>query len=232
MAMGGLWGSVLMTICMSVPNQEAAFPAVIISEATFVFLYALYSKRIYSLGVHINVKYDGFVQYMPYAALIILMIPISVYLVIIYSPDLIPYYTISSVVGSVFLLLGEAYFYYVLYRKIHFMLDQRPKLKSTLLTQITVAYVFSLIGDFTSITLKFIIPVTDLYVRYLMVSVRILFVIDFYRYIVQDINKGFETGVSLIELEYKDEDENNCGNEIILRGDSHLHIERHIVQSV
>eukprot|EP00835_Amoeboradix_gromovi_P000465 NODE_16_length_41655_cov_0.272813.p16 type:complete len:243 gc:universal NODE_16_length_41655_cov_0.272813:4611-3883(-) len=181
----------IFSISLSIYWQIASIPAVIFAEIAHLFVYLLYIRRISSLGRNIRVKFEGGIKVIPFLIVFILSFPLSVYVMFIYGV-LNRYFIYVLVVSSICRIVSlavEIYLFAVLVLKIKLMMELRSNLIKTLLIQSISSFAIIILGEATIIVLNYIIPIAGFYFRYILLKVRILLIVDFYRYIIRDLNR-------------------------------------------
>eukprot|EP00835_Amoeboradix_gromovi_P004655 NODE_375_length_9841_cov_0.151098.p3 type:complete len:270 gc:universal NODE_375_length_9841_cov_0.151098:8713-9522(+) len=167
-----------------------------ISELTLFLLYSLYLERIKSLG-HVRVKYDSLIFFVPITVVTIHIGPSAAYILASLEPKYRELFRVLNCIVSLLLLFSESYCFAILIKKMTLMMELRNTLKKVLVKQIVTAYCITILGDVTIVVLNFYDPFFGVSLRYVMISFKVLFVIDYYRYVVAEMNRGSDSGMIL-----------------------------------
>ena len=166
-------------------SKVASFTAAMFAEITYFAVFSLYVKRIQSLGG--RVTYDSLIEFVPFIVIVSTIPSVSAFVLISFINSYVFYFTIASSIGYFSVILLEVYCYYILYIKIIFMLEFRPKLQKILKIQVSLSLLIAMLGTTAMLILKFYYPLIGLAIHYCTMSLRITFLIDFYRYLINDI---------------------------------------------
>ena len=185
----------LKTLFISLAVPFNVIPAALCGELANLTLYLLFAKRIESLGP--PVAYESLVWYIPYFMILILMIPTSTYIMTVFDQCYLLGHRWAFVGASIVTLLVEIYLLIILIKKVLFMLEYRPKIQHILITQSVVAFVTVALTEIVNMVL--IILKYPNYIVYnldsIATSTRVLFIIDFYRYLVVDMTRVGDSGI-------------------------------------
>ena len=184
------FGTPLITIVLIMLTEYFQYSNYVNSVAIglcYFILYLLYSRRIKSLGLRVN--YEGLVHFIPYIVLFVSLAPIASFLL---TKTMTSRYQlwlkIAFVIHWTIFLSCEIFCYAILLQKLKLMLEYRPHVKRILMIQTSVALVVRIFIDLIFLFLGLLDFGTFYNLRAYIVSLQVLFVVDFYRRLVKDIN--------------------------------------------
>eukprot|EP00835_Amoeboradix_gromovi_P000776 NODE_29_length_33183_cov_0.333666.p10 type:complete len:257 gc:universal NODE_29_length_33183_cov_0.333666:3708-2938(-) len=206
------WFSIFCLLCCSIhstvkfilDNEVATLTAALISKLTLFLLYSLYVERLNSLGKHIRVRYDRLIKFMPIIVVLLQVAPAADFML---SSDGIfrwGKFGFVTTIVSFLLLLAETYCFFILRSKMLLMLELRHTLKTALIKQVRVAYIVTVIGDLSAIVITFIDPLLGITLTYFLISIKVVFVLDYFRHVILEMIQENDSGISLQIIEFRD----------------------------
>ncbi len=171
---------------LMIPNPIALFPAFILTFICYMVLYYLYWLRIKSLG-QVQSGLERCVIYIPIGLIVCLLTPMAAYILTTINHSYYTFYNWSSTVIWVILLLAESFCFFILVRKLLFMLEFRVNLQKVLLLQTSACYLIACMGHVGIYLMKYYAPYAEVMLWAIMLELRVLFVVDFYRYLISEL---------------------------------------------
>ena len=134
-------------------------------------------------------KFEKGFNVIPFIIAFSILGPISSYILSLSNENFRIYFKVSFIAHWTILELCDGICFYMLLQKINLMLEYRPHLKRTLFIQTTIAFLLGIIGNSVFLAMGILNVLYFFEVRAYIISLQVLLVVDFYRYLVKDISQ-------------------------------------------